>query len=111
MSRPPTYEQLQAFASEITEAYLVDGRDHSAAELATITGRPIRLIRAMLKEDMWRLGIRSYETTRATFSRDYPMIEVGVCRHSVYGPRRHRLRDLIHTNRDELARLLVPLEP
>jgi hypothetical protein len=89
-----TTEQVATFAAEITEAYLADGRDHSAAELAAITGRPLRTVRALLTE-VWRHRIRSYETTRPTFSRDYPTMEAGVARINLHGPDRERLAALV----------------
>lgn len=95
-------EQIETFATEITEAFLADGRDHTAAELAEITGRPIRHVREMLRET-WRHGINSTESTKQTYSRDYPMMDASVVRVGLHGPSRKRLAALVLAARARLA--------
>ena len=87
----------QMFVNAVTAMYLRDGRAHTVVEIAAETGWPVSKVRRVILAAPGGAmdGVNEDRETRASHSRNYPGIEAGVHRVSVFYPTLAHLRRLI----------------
>jgi hypothetical protein len=79
----------------VTEAFIEDGKAHTAAEIAARIGCSVAAVRATMPNGWPPAGIDHEEDSRPSYSASYRGMETGSHRVTVYQPSREAMRQAV----------------